>query len=144
MLDREATRGTAKRWIRRISLEAGLLGLLVVATPLSALAVTLVTPDALTAGSNLIVFCNVTNPSDKKTVEVDVELVDDDGVSVASTTMTVPPRATEVLADPRPSTFRGSSCRFSFGGSRRKVIGYLSVYDGDLVIGHTTQTLDAR
>ena len=91
---------------------------------LPAQAATLLAPPVLVLEDDQIAQCNATNTSDKKPLEVKIELFDDDGVVLGTSTLTLAPLNTRSFgSDPGPGLAVG--CRISFSGGAKKVRGTL-------------------
>jgi hypothetical protein len=86
---------------------------------------------ALPWTASTFAVCSVTNASAKKTIDVAVEMLDDDGSVKKSSVLTVPPLATRALSDDTPGAFTTISCacRFTVPGSRNGVRAYGAIQD---------------
>lgn len=82
--------------------------------------------------------CSVTNASAKKTIDVEVDMLDENGGVKSSTVLTIPPLATRVLSDDTPGAFTTISCacRFTLAGGRNGVRAYGAIQD--VIVGTLT------
>lgn len=87
--------------------------------------------------------CSVTNASAKKTIDVEVDMLDGDGGVTKSSVLTIPPLATRVLSDDTPGAFSTiyCACRFRLPGGRNSVRAYGAIQD---VIAGTLVLSEAR
>jgi hypothetical protein len=81
--------------------------------------------------SSTSAVCSVTDASAKKTIDVAVEMLDDDDGVKKSGVLTLPPLATRVLSDDTPGGFTTISCasRFTVPGGRTSVRAYGAIHD---------------
>lgn len=89
-------------------------------------AATLLAPPLLAIEADQYVQCNATNTSASKPLEVTLEIFDDDGVVLGTSTFTLAPSNTRSLAS-ATGPWLAAGCRISFAGGRRKVRGTLMV-----------------
>ena len=96
-----------------------------------AAAATLLASSVLTLESDQFAQCHATNASDKKPIDVRMELFDQDGTVVHTATITLDPLNTRSLAS-AAGAFMVWGCRISFAGGAKKVRGTLLVIRGGL------------
>lgn len=106
-----------------------LAGLLLILLSAAAGATTLLTGPFVGLAAGHSVSCDATNTSDKKPIEVEIEIISNSGVVLDSVARTLAPLGTEGLIEAGPLGISARKCRFSFNGSRRRVRGTLTGYD---------------
>ena len=108
---------------------ASLAGLLLIFLSSAAGATNLLTGPFVGLAAGHSVSCDATNTSDKRPIEVEIQIVSNSGVALDSVTRMLPPLGTQGLIEAGPLGISARKCRFSFNGSRRRVHGTLTGYD---------------